>query len=51
MNAALKTTNETAYPSTGTTNPGVYMPYTNTSASLSDSAVHDRRRHLRRRQR
>jgi Tfp pilus assembly protein PilX len=30
MNAALKTYNGTAYPSAGTTNPGVYMPYTNT---------------------
>ena len=33
MNAALKTYNGTAYPSSGTTNPGVYMAYTNTSSS------------------
>jgi Tfp pilus assembly protein PilX len=33
MNSALKTTSGTAYPATGTTNPGVYMPYTNTSST------------------
>jgi hypothetical protein len=33
MNAALKTTNGTVYPVAGTTNPGVYMPYTNTSST------------------
>jgi len=37
MNAALKTYNGTAYPSAGTTNPGVYMPYTNT---VSASCAH-----------
>ena len=30
MNASLKKYNGTAYPAAGTTNPGVYMPYTNT---------------------
>ena len=29
----LKTTSGTAYPSSGTTNPGVYMPYTNASST------------------
>jgi hypothetical protein len=33
MSAALKTTNGTVYPAAGTTNPGVYMPYTNTSST------------------
>jgi hypothetical protein len=33
MNSTLKTTNGTAYPASGTTNPGVYVPYTNTSST------------------
>lgn len=33
MNSALKTANGTAYPSGGTTNPGVYMPYSTSSSS------------------
>ena len=37
MNVALKTYNGTAYPVAGTTNPGVYMPYTNT---VSASCAH-----------
>jgi Tfp pilus assembly protein PilX len=33
MNASLKTEGNTAYPSAGTTNPGVYLPFTNTVSS------------------
>ena len=33
MNAALKTANGTAYPSAGTTNPGVYMPYSSSASA------------------
>jgi len=36
MNAALRTANGAAYPSAGTTNPGVYMPYS-TSSSICGS--------------
>ena len=37
MNAALKTYNGTAYPSAGTSNPGVYMAYTTASSSSCSS--------------
>lgn len=38
MNAALKTASGAAYPSAGTTNPGVYMGYTNTTSSTCTQA-------------
>ena len=51
MNSALKTEAARAYPSAGTTNPGVYMPYSHDHRRAAASRpVHDWWRHLRRRQ-
>ncbi len=46
MNAALKTYNPTAYPVAGTSNPGVYMAYSQTTTEWRHNQHHDRRRNL-----